>query len=206
MRPYSETTHRSASLMPCSLPMDDSELFERIRQGDEPAFDELFKRWYPRLVRVAEAITRERGPAEEVVQDVMLEIWRRDARAGAPESVPGYLTQSVRNRALNQVRRRKVERSGEPRIKMAMNPPVASDARAVERELDVAVRAAVAELPDRCREIFELSRVQGLKYDEIAETLGISVKTVETQMGRALKRLRDRLAPWLPSSTIGPAR
>ena len=155
---------------------------------------------------VGEAITRERGLAEEVVQDVMLEIWRRGASGGVPESVPGYLTQSVRNRALNQVRRRNVERSGEPRIKMTLNPPVASDARAVERELDVAVRAAIAELPDRCREIFELSRVNGLKYGEIAETLGVSVKTVETQMGRALKRLRDRLAPWLSSSTIGPAR
>jgi RNA polymerase sigma-70 factor (ECF subfamily) len=61
------------------------------------------------------------------------------------------------------------------------------------------VRAAIAELPPRCREVFELSRVRGLKYSEIAEALGISIKTVETQMGRALKGLRERLAPFMKS-------
>jgi RNA polymerase sigma-70 factor (ECF subfamily) len=58
----------------------------------------------------------------------------------------------------------------------------------------------VQSLPDRCREVFELSRVHGLKYAEIARALGISVKTVEAQMGKALRTLRERLAPWLPDS------
>jgi RNA polymerase sigma-70 factor (ECF subfamily) len=140
----------------------------------------------------------ERGPAEEVVQDVMLEVWRRRHVMETPESVRGYFLQSTRNRALNHLRRRKVERSGEPHITASVNPPLHADAFAVEEELDVALRAAVADLPDRCREVFELSRVHGLKYNEIADALGISVKTVEAQMGKALKRLRERLAPWLP--------
>jgi RNA polymerase sigma-70 factor (ECF subfamily) len=74
------------------------------------------------------------------------------------------------------------------------------DAGVVEREIDVAVRAAVASLPPRCREVFELSRVRGLKYGEIAQALGVSVKAVEAQMGKALRTLRERLAPFLPSS------
>lgn len=178
--------------------MDDKALFERIRQGDEAAFDQLFRGWYAQLVRVAEAIMREQGPAEEVVQDVMLELWRRRESIPVPESARAYLIQSTRNRALNHLRRRKVERSGEPHITATLRSPHQADAFAVEEELDIALRAAVAELPDRCREIFELSRMHALTYTEIAQTLGVSVKTVEAQMGKALKTLRERLAPWLP--------
>jgi RNA polymerase sigma-70 factor (ECF subfamily) len=60
------------------------------------------------------------------------------------------------------------------------------------------IRQALADLPDRCREVFQLSRDRGLKYAEIATALGISIKTVEAQMGKALRVLRERLAPWLP--------
>ncbi len=74
----------------------------------------------------------------------------------------------------------------------------AAPAVLVEEEIDIALRAAVSDLPDRCREILELSRVHGLRYAEIASALGISVKTVEAQMGKALRILRERLAPWLP--------
>ena len=68
----------------------------------------------------------------------------------------------------------------------------------VEEELAAALKEAMGALPERCREVFELSRVQGLRYAEIAAVLGISIKTVEGQMGRALRILRERLAPWLP--------
>ena len=70
--------------------------------------------------------------------------------------------------------------------------------RGVSEEIDAALKQAVGALPERCREVFELSRVHGLRYAEIASTLGISVKGVEAQMGRALRELRRRLAPWLP--------
>jgi RNA polymerase sigma-70 factor, ECF subfamily len=66
-------------------------------------------------------------------------------------------------------------------------------------ELERAIREAVRDLPDRCREVFELSRVHGLRYSEIASAMGISVKTVEVQMGKALRVLRERLSAWLPT-------
>jgi RNA polymerase sigma-70 factor (ECF subfamily) len=68
----------------------------------------------------------------------------------------------------------------------------------VEQEIHQAMRRAVEGLPERCREVFELSRTHGLKYSEIAQTLGISIKTVEAQMGKALRVMREELAPWLP--------
>jgi RNA polymerase sigma-70 factor (ECF subfamily) len=91
-----------------------------------------------------------------------------------------------------------VKRRGEPYAltESAMGPVVHAELE--EEELDAAVRRAVAELPDAAREVFEMSRVQGLRYSEIASALGVSIKTVEARMGKALRELRGRLAKWLP--------
>ena len=178
--------------------MDDRALFERLRQGDQGAFDTLFRSWYAPLVRVAESLLYDRGAAEEVVQDVMLELWRRREEIVLQQPPRAYLIQATRNRALNHLRRLKVEKRGEPRAAEQLSSPRQPDSHLTEAELDRAIRLAIAELPTRCREVFELSRVQGLKYTEIAEAMGISVKTVEVQMGKALRILRDRLQPWLP--------
>jgi len=140
---------------------------------------------------------RDRAIAEELVQDVMLELWRRRETL-APEGSPqAYLFQATRNRVLNHLRHLKIEQRSEPEVRSEASSPHA-DAAVVEEELDVAVHRAVQSLPDRCREVFELSRVHGLKYSEIARQLGISVKTVEAQMGKALRTLREQLAAWLP--------
>lgn len=134
------------------------------------------------------------------MQDVLLELWRRRELLAEESSPQAYLFQSTRNRALNYVRHERVERKGEPELIQRTEMTVPAPSHLVEEEMDVALRKAVAELPDRCREVFELSRRDGLKYAEIAAVLGISVKTVEAQMGKALRSLRVKLAPWLPGS------
>ena len=139
---------------------------------------------------------RDRAVAEELVQDVMLELWRRRETLTSDGSAQAYLFQATRNRVLNHLRHLKIEQRSEPEIRGDISSTPHADAAVVEEELDVAVQRAVQSLPDRCREVFELSRVHGLKYVEIARTLGISVKTVEAQMGKALRILRERLAPW----------
>ena len=176
------------------------ELLDRLRRGDEAAFDAIFRTWYPSLVRSAESIVRLRAVAEEVVQDVMLELWRRRETLADESSPQAYLFQSTRNRALNHVRHERVERKSEPELVRQTEMRAPATSQLIEEEIEVALKSAVAELPDRCREVFELSRTHGLKYSEIATTLGISVKTVEAQMGKALKTLRVKLAPWLPQS------
>ena len=180
--------------------LESNELLERLRQGDESAFDNIFRAWYPSLVRSAESIVRSRAIAEEVVQDVMLELWRRRESLARDSSPQAYLFLSTRNRALNHVRHERVERRGELEAIELARVGATGPAQLVEEEIEVALRNAVAELPARCREVFELSRTHGLKYAEIATVLGISVKTVEAQMGKALRTLRERLAPWLPGS------
>jgi RNA polymerase sigma-70 factor (ECF subfamily) len=178
--------------------MDDNALIARIRQGDERAFDELFRSAYAQLVGAANVVLRDPAVAEEIVQDVMLELWRRRETLVVEDSLRAYLYRATRNRALNHVRHLAVQRRGEPQLRGESAAPPRADARLTAGEIQVALRDAIHDLPDRCREIFEMSRVQGLKYAEIAEILGISVKTVEAQMGKALRILRERLAAWLP--------
>jgi RNA polymerase sigma-70 factor (ECF subfamily) len=177
--------------------VDDRELLDRLRRSDDAAFDTIFRANYPPLVGLAEQLVRERAVAEEIVQDVMLELWRRREALVVEDSLRAYLYRATRNRALNHLRHGRVERIGAPHA--AGSSTVGPDApeRLVEEELDVAVHEAIGSLPERCREIFELSRMHGLRYAEIASTLGISVKTVEAQMGKALRTLRTQLAAWL---------
>lgn len=178
--------------------MSDRELFERLQAGDADAFDAIFRAQYARLVGLAESMLSDRGTAEEITQDVMLELWRRRETLAIETTLKGYLVRAVRNRALNHIRHQKVVRRAEPLAAAEVTPVPPPDKDLGLTEIDSAVRSAVAELPPRCREVFELSRAQGLSYAEIAQTMEISVKTVEAQMGKALRTLRERLAPWLP--------
>lgn len=179
---------------------EDHALFARLRAGDQAAFDAIFRAHYGALVGLAEGMLRSRAAGEDVAQEVMLELWRRRETVMIQESLRAYLIRSTRNRALNQIRHANVQRKAEPELTRdeAVSPTGAS--LVVAGELRDAITAAVAELPPACREVFTLSRVQGLRYAEIAETLGISVKTVESQMGKALRHMRNRLAQWLPEA------
>lgn len=178
--------------------MDDRGLVERVRAGDSAAFDAIFRQFYAHLVGYVQSLLRDEAAAEEVVQDIMLELWRRRASLTPDLSLKAYLFQSARNRAFNHARHARIVRHSEPLLLHEQSPPQPADAEMAGEELSTAIRNAVAELPPRCREIFELSRVDGLRYSEIAAALGISVKTVETQMGKALQVLRRRLAAWRP--------
>jgi len=178
--------------------VDDGELLDRLSRGDEGAYDAIFRASYAPLVRLGEAMVRDRAVAEELVQDVLLELWRRRDRLAVEGSLRAYLFQATRNRALNHLRHVQVERRGAVHAVVPEARDATAPARLVAEEMQDAVRRAVDELSPRCREVFELSRVHGLRYVEIAQTLGVSVKAVEAQMGKALRILRERLAPWLP--------
>jgi RNA polymerase sigma-70 factor (ECF subfamily) len=181
--------------------VNEPDLLERLRAGDASAFDTLFRQYYGRLVGLAESILRDRAAAEEIGQEVMLELWRRRMTLQLDAPLHAYLFRAARNRALNEIRHARVVRNAEPFAAQEATPSAPADREVQQAEIDRALAAAVAELPPRCREVFELSRVHGLSYAEIATTMEISVKTVEAQMGKALRVLRERLAPWLPPAS-----
>ncbi len=182
----------------CSFcPVNDADILGRLRAGMQDAVQSLFTAYYAQLVGVADGMLRDRAAAEDVVQEVMVELWRRRENIEVQTSLRAYLFRSVRNRALNHLRHLRVA----PRADLDAAdqiPTPAADQGLAAREIEAALREAVATLPTRCREVFELSRVQGLSYSEIADAMEISVKTVEAQMGKALRVLRVALAEWLP--------
>jgi RNA polymerase sigma-70 factor (ECF subfamily) len=169
---------------------------------DDARFDALVRAHYAGLCEFAYRTVGSRDAAEDVVQDVLIGIWERADRFDYRDPLP-YLYQAVRNRAVSHLRRARVRDHWRARAAAegtaGAAAPSAGDGGA---ELAAAVVAAVEALPARRRTIFRMSRDQGLSYPAIAAALGISVKTVETQMGRALRALRTRLAPFLAAALM----
>lgn len=177
------------------------DLQRRIRAGEEGAFDSVFRAHYAHLVRMADSIIREPALAEEIAQEVLLELWRRRESLEVEQTFRAYLIRSTRNRALNHIRHeRVVARQAAVAALESRSSPSAED-EVLGVELERAVHDAIEGLPENCREVFLLSREQGLKYAEIATVLDVSIKTVEKRMGQALSELRQRLAPWLQGRT-----
>ncbi|HEX6316055.1 MAG TPA: RNA polymerase sigma-70 factor [Gemmatimonadaceae bacterium] len=177
------------------MPAGDAELVRRIRAGDERALETVFRAHYAGMASFVQRFVRSADLAEELVQDVFLKLWSKREQLAEIETLRTYLFRAARNTALNYLRRAKLERKWREEQGTDDDPPTtfAADDEAVEQEVAVAVQEAINRLPPRCREIFLLSRDGGLTYAEIARSLEISVKTVETQMGRALKSLRSSL-------------
>lgn len=179
----------------------DRDLLARLRQGDHAAFEAIFRQWYEPVVRSATRVLRDAGVAEELSQDVFLELWRRRESLAPDSSVAGYLMQAVRNRALNHLRHLAVQKKSIVYVEALSEPAEASDSQVQTSELQAALTKAIAELPPRTREVFVMSRERGLRYSEIAQELGVSVKAVEANMSRALRIMRDRLAAFLPQAS-----
>jgi RNA polymerase sigma-70 factor (ECF subfamily) len=170
----------------------DAELLRRLRLGDERALELVFRAHYPAMVAVVRRIVFAPDVAEELVQDVFFKLWTKRESLAEIDALKTYLYRAARNTALNHLRRLKLEQAHEEREAAKGEPSTieSTDDSATASEVTEAVHAAINRLPTRCREIFLMSREGGLTYGEIAAELGISIKTVETQMGRALKSLR----------------
>ena len=178
----------------------DGDLVARLRAGEREAFERVFRDHFGRLADYANRMVGSRDSAEDVVQEVFVGLWTNRERISTPENLIAYLYRSVRNRGLNYLRHeRLVTNFRTSRSAEGQPDSVPADRSTELGEIDAALRDAMAALPPRSREVFGLSRNEGLTYPEIAATLGISIKTVETLMGRALKAIRRRMAAHRPS-------
>jgi RNA polymerase sigma-70 factor, ECF subfamily len=185
---------------PGGFPPEDVQraLFARVAAGDETAFETIFRTWYAPLVRVATYILHDPAVAEDVTQDVLLELWRRRESLAFEQEPRRYLMRATRNRALNHIRHQEVVARAAARDVSEEAHAASAPALVTAAELELAIAQAVGTLPDRCRAVFELSRRHHMSYAQIAEALNIAPKTVENQMGKALRMLRVALAAWLP--------
>jgi RNA polymerase sigma-19 factor, ECF subfamily len=167
-------------------------------EPDPVSFEAVFRAHYPGLCEFVTGYVRSADIAHELVQDLFLRIWELQGTPNAPPLTKAYLYSAARNRAIKHLRHERVVVRWEERASREAEPSEASAADEVHcLDLADAAARAIASLPERCRMVYTLSRQQHLSYAEIAQILGIAESTVETQMWRALKHLRTRLAPFL---------
>ena len=171
-----------------------SELVKKIREGDKDAYEKLFFKYYARLCVFSNTYVKSIDTSRDVVQDVYIKIWDNRKNFNITQSLKAYLYQAVRNQSLNYLeknsqklrlqddltRQREIE-SGEQETELNTE------------ELTEKIWKLVDQLPERRRTIFILYRKHGLSYKEIGEVMDISRKTVENQMGRSLKFIREQL-------------
>ena len=170
-------------------------------------FEKLYKLYYPKMFAFAKNYVPANEDAENIVHDVFLTLWERKEEIEISFTLTTYLFTLVKNRYLNFLRHKPriytcTERKRNKRILILGFKLYALEAfdysYQSEEELQEIIRRALDTLPERCREIFIKSRIEGLKYKEISDELGISVNTVENQMVTALKKLRVALKDYLP--------
>lgn len=163
---------------------------------NEAVFESLFRTHYAPLATFALRYVSDRELAEEIVQEMFTNLWSGARDIQIKTSVKSYLFGSVRNACLNYLKHQKVKeayaQSQWNRMEFDATDYIELD------ELETQIAGALEKLPGRCREIFELSRLEGMRYKEIANHLKLSLKTVENQMGKALAILRDELGDYLP--------
>mgnify|MGYP002777694934 CR=1 FL=1 len=181
------------------MQLSDQELVEAIRQGDERLFETMFRQHYAPLCRYAHPFTKDWDEAEEVVQAVFMTVWEKRDSLEITISLKSYLYRAVHNRCLNRIRHAAVQAEYQQHAIYEGAQSFEAPAQTLmAAELSDRLREAIQKLPEQCRLAFTMSRFEELKYQEIADRLGISIKTVENQIGKALRILRTELAEYLP--------
>jgi len=159
----------------------------------------LFRTYYQPLCNYAYTYLQDRDEAEEIVQSTFLNIWEKRTNLAIHTGVKPYLYAMVRNACLNVLKHEKIKLQHAAMEMAVADRSVESTTRTVmATELETRIHLAMDKLPEQCRLVFKLSRFEELKYGEIAEQLNISVKTVENQMGKALRIMREQLKDYLP--------
>ncbi len=178
----------------------DTKNTQASHQETEQRFEAVFKAWFVRLVVYADRLVNDREDARELVQDVFLKVWDKRFELPLDDSLKAYLFRSVRNACFNFLQHKRVVNQYQSVLALIYLQEEEAGTRfdGLElSELEFRIQTALASLPAECHRIFLLSRDKGLKYAEIAAELNISVKTVETQMSRALSKLREQLKDYL---------
>lgn len=180
----------------------DESAFEKLKNSDSKAFEWLFKNHYKRLCLFANRYVNNLPVAEEIVAETFTFLWERRGVLIITSSFTSYIYRAVQNRCLNYIKHKKVENAY---VDYLVRHNLLDDQDYQDRtinsytdkELAAEIRDAISKLPEKCREIFTLSRFGNLSYKQIAAKLSISPKTVENQMGIALDKLRQVLKDFL---------
>ncbi len=176
------------------------QLINSIKEGNQKSFELVFKTYYARLCTFAFGYTKQMETAEDLVKDVFVNIWNNHKKLEIKTSVSAYLFRSVKNACINYLERDKnrkllsIDELKQQEIKIA--EPLSTDypiSKILASELEDRIHTEIEKLPESCREVFKLSRFEGLSHKKIAEKLQISENTVKVQIYRALSKIKDAL-------------
>lgn len=177
------------------------ELIRNIKRGDSHSLELLFRRLYPRLCAYAQKFLQNLDDSEEIVQELFYTLWKNRDQLNENLSLNSYLFISVKNRCLNFLESKKSKSKHAELLWYLYSETSTENNNAFQQlvayDFEKDLGMAIDNLPKECKKIFELSRFEGLKYQEIAQRLNISIKTVETQMSRALSKLRLELREYI---------
>lgn len=173
--------------------------FSQLLIADPKAFENLFHEYYDSLCSYAFHFLKEQAGAEEIVQDIFFTLWQKRESLDIKVSLKAYLYQATKNRCLNLIKHIEIRENYKTHNQNVRDERELSLENTMEEmELNTIIQEAISSLPKERQKIFRLSRFEDLKYKEIAEELNISIKTVENQMSKALKFLREQLSEYLP--------
>ncbi len=177
----------------------DSDILLAIRQGNERVFETVFRKYYQSLCNYACGILKDLDDAEEVVQSIFLKFWEQREIIEINVSLKSYLYRAVHNTCLNRLKHLKIQEVHKQYVGNYYEENHDSATEMMDKtELESRISEALEKLPEQCRLIFKMSRFEELKYQEIADKLGLSIKTIENQIGKALRIMRTELADYLP--------
>lgn len=172
--------------------MQERQLYQRIKSGDRAAFEELFQQHYPSLVRQAYRRVPDQTTAEDIVQTVFIQFWNKHAQITIKSSVGAYLAQMTRYGCIDLLRKqqsqvKRAEQYAQHSLQLDVQSP---EEELLQKENIAAIYAKVEALPVHCKTVFKLSRFEEMTYEQIAQELSISIKTVEYHISTALRLLR----------------
>jgi RNA polymerase sigma-70 factor (ECF subfamily) len=169
-------------------------LISRLKAGDYPAFSSIFTAYYQDLVIFAMRFTHDLNNAEEIVQDTFVKLWEEHESIKVTVSLRSYLLKVVQNKCIDWYRHKKIMQTHNNVI-MENSPQLIydTDSYILHSELQEQIEAVLCKLPEEISEAFRMNRNKGLKYHEIADLLGVSVRTIEVRIGKALHMLRNHL-------------
>lgn len=179
---------------------DDQCLWIRfVESSDTSSFEKLFKKYYLQLTRFSYRYVKSKAIAEEIVQEFFADLWENGEMIDIQGTIKSYYYKAVRNKSLNYLKHQQVKNKYDPIwMQQKQTPVIEFHDEKQEQRIKEAIEEAIKSLPERGKMTYKLHRFDGLTYEEIAEVMDISVKTVESQMSRSLKILRERLAHLLP--------
>jgi RNA polymerase sigma-70 factor (ECF subfamily) len=180
------------------LDLNNERLIPQLLAGDEQTFERVYKYFLKPLHVYAINMLKDEDVAKGMVQNIFLKLWERRSTLSFSGSLQAYLYAAVYHECLNYLRHEKVKVNHQDHIVYSIKDNTESSDRMELTDLKEKLAEALNGLPEKCRTVFQLSRFEELKYQEIADHLGISIKTVEAQMGKALKILRYKLLEYLP--------